>query len=125
MFLQADMFSLPFGEESFEHIFVCFMLEHLDNPVKALQYLQKILKPGGALTVIEDDYDSCYLHPDGESAVEAWHCLIRVQTQMRGNYIKGRQPYPLLQESGFGEIKEEPRMVYINPSKPGLVDVLS
>jgi hypothetical protein len=52
----------------------------------------------------------------------AWHCLIRVQAQMRGNYLRGRQLYPLLQESGFSEIKVEPRMVYIDSSKPGLAD---
>lgn len=28
-FLQADIFALPFNAESFDHIFVCFVLEHL------------------------------------------------------------------------------------------------
>jgi len=31
-FLQADVFSLPFEENSFDHIFVCFVLEHLKKP---------------------------------------------------------------------------------------------
>src|SRR5512133_4382856 len=35
-FLQADVFSLPFEENSFDHIFVCFVLEHLQNPEEAL-----------------------------------------------------------------------------------------
>src|SRR5919108_2455653 len=28
-FQQADVFALPFERESFDHVFVCFLLEHL------------------------------------------------------------------------------------------------
>ena len=28
-FQQADIFALPFDAESFDHVFVCFVLEHL------------------------------------------------------------------------------------------------
>jgi ubiquinone/menaquinone biosynthesis C-methylase UbiE len=121
-FLQADIFSLPFGEESFDHIFVCFVLEHLQNPAEALKNLKRVLKPGGTMTVVEGDHGSCYFYPEGENAVEAWSCLIRVQERVKGNSLIGRQLYPLLQASGFGEVKVEPRMVYIDSSKPGLVD---
>ena len=45
--------SLAFGEGSFEHVFVCFVLEHLKEPVAALEKLRAVLKPGGTITVIE------------------------------------------------------------------------
>ncbi|HNS88269.1 MAG TPA: class I SAM-dependent methyltransferase, partial [Parvularculaceae bacterium] len=35
-FRQADIFDLPFEPESFDHVFVCFVLEHLCDPVGAL-----------------------------------------------------------------------------------------
>jgi len=35
-FSQADVFDLPFGAESFDHVSVCFVLEHLAQPVEAL-----------------------------------------------------------------------------------------
>jgi len=121
-FLQADIFSLPFEEESFDHIFVCFVLEHLPNPAEALKNLKKFLKSGGTVTVVEGDHGSCYFYPEGENALEAWHCLIRVQAHMKGNSLIGRQLYPLLQGSGFKDVKVEPRMVYADSSKPELVD---
>lgn len=121
-FLQANIFSLPFEEDSFDHIFVCFVLEHLQNPEEALKSLKKVLKPGGTLTVIEGDHGSCYFYPEGRNALDAWHCLIRVQAQMKGNSLIGRQLYPLLQESGLEDIRVEPRMVYVDSSKPILVD---
>jgi len=98
------------------------VLEHLQNPEEALKSLKKVLKPGGTLTVIEGDHGSCYFYPEGRNALDAWHCLIRVQAQMKGNSLIGRQLYPLLQESGLRGIRVEPRMVYVDSSKPELVD---
>ena len=121
-FLQGDIFSLPFEEDSFDHIFICFVLEHLQNPENALKCLKKVLKPGGTVTIIEGDHGSCYFYPEGKNALEAWQCLIRVQAQMKGNSLIGRQLYPLLQEAGFRGIRVEPRMVYADSSKPELVD---
>lgn len=121
-FLQADVFSLPFEDNSFDHIFVCFVLEHLQDPEEALKNLKKVLRPGGTIIVIEGDHGSCYFHPEGEKALEAWHCLIRAQAHMKGNSLIGRQIYPLLQEAGFRKVIVDPRMVYVDSSKPGLVD---
>jgi ubiquinone/menaquinone biosynthesis C-methylase UbiE len=57
-FQQADIFSLPFEPESFDHVFVCFVLEHLSRPVQALRALKDLLKDGGSMTVIEGDHGS-------------------------------------------------------------------
>src|ERR671918_1546291 len=46
-FRQADVFTLPFSAESFDHVFVCFVLEHLSQPVEALAILERLLRPGG------------------------------------------------------------------------------
>ena len=46
-FQAADIFNLPFEDESFDHIFVCFVLEHLANPLGALKCLNPVLKKGG------------------------------------------------------------------------------
>ena len=41
-FLHADLFDTPLDPESFDHVFVCFVLEHLSHPVKALKILQHL-----------------------------------------------------------------------------------
>src|ERR1700730_570478 len=35
-FQQADIFALPFAPESFDHVFICFVLEHLSRSAEAL-----------------------------------------------------------------------------------------
>src|SRR5215472_10540739 len=42
-FSQADIYALPFGPGSFDHVFVCFVLEHLSRPSDALLQLKTML----------------------------------------------------------------------------------
>jgi protein-L-isoaspartate O-methyltransferase len=121
-FRQADIFDLPFAAESFDHVFVCFVLEHLSRPVEALAILKGLLKPGGTITVIEGDHGSTYFYPDSSAAHAAIDCLVRVQEAAGGNALIGRQIYPLMVAAGFDAVRVSPRMVYVDSSRPDLVD---
>ena len=81
-FTQADIFALPFEDEFFDHVFVCFVLEHLNVPVRALKELKRILKPGGTLILIEGDHGSCFWHPETDGSLRVWNALITVQRQL-------------------------------------------
>jgi ubiquinone/menaquinone biosynthesis C-methylase UbiE len=119
---QADIFHLPFPSESFDHVFVCFVLEHLVQPVEALRALKRVLKPGGTMTVIEGDHGSTYFYPDSDYARRAVRCLVEFQARAGGNALIGRALYPLLRDAGFEEVQVSPRMVYVDSSKPKLVE---
>ena len=121
-FRQADIFDLPFAAESFDHVFVCFVLEHLFRPVEALVILKGLLKRGGTITVIEGDHGSTYFHPDSSAAHAAIDCLVKVQAAAGGNALIGRQVYPLMVEAGFEAVRVSPRMVYVDSSRPDLVE---
>jgi ubiquinone/menaquinone biosynthesis C-methylase UbiE len=116
----ADIFNLPFKASSFDHVFVCFVLEHLPRPLDALARLIKVLKPGGSMTVIEGDHGSTYFHPESELADRTIQCLIDVQKILGGNALIGRQLFPLLKQAGFKNISVSPRMVYVDSSRPEL-----
>lgn len=119
---QADLFNLPFAPASFDHVFVCFVLEHLADPIEALRKLGNALKPGGTVTVIEGDHGSTYFHPDSEFARRAVRCLVDLQQKAGGDALIGRRLYPLLTEAGLDEVRVSPRMVYVDSSRPALVD---
>ena len=121
-FRQADIFALPFDVESFDHVFVCFVLEHLAQPVEALTILKRLLRLGGTITVIEGDHGSTSFHPDSSAAREAIQCQVTLQQQAGGNALIGRQIYPLLVAAGFDAVRVSPRMVYVDASRPELVD---
>ena len=113
---------LPFPPVSFDHVFLCFVLEHLAEPVAALRALKHVLKSGGTVTVIEGDHGSAYFYPDSEYARRAVRCQVELQAEARGNALIGRALYPLLTEAGFREIRVSPRMVYVDSSKPEWVE---
>jgi SAM-dependent methyltransferase len=117
-FRVESIFDLPFENESFDHVFVCFVLEHLKEPVQALANLRKVLKKGGTITVIEGDHGSCFFHPQTEDAVKAWNSLVEVQARLGGNSLIGRQVYPLIKQAGFSDITVSPRMAYSDSSRP-------
>jgi SAM-dependent methyltransferase len=121
-FREADIYTLPFPAEHFDHVFVCFVLEHLANVAEALGSLARVLKPGGTLTVIEGDHGSAIFHPDSAPARRAIHCLVELQRQAGGDALIGRRLYPVLTEAGFREVRVSPRMVYADASRPSLVD---
>lgn len=121
-FQQADIFALPFGANSFDHLFVCFVLEHLSQPAEALSNLKRVLRPDGTITVIEGDHGSAYFYPESEAAQAAIDCQIELQRAAGGNARIGRQLYPLLRQSGFQSVRVSPRMVYVDSSRPELVD---
>lgn len=121
-FHQADLRALPFAAASFDHVFLCFVLEHLPDPAAALAALHPLLRPGGTITVIEGDHGSIYFHPESEDARSAISCQLALQRHAGGDPMIGRRLYPLLAGAGFQAVGVSPRMVYVDASRPDLVD---
>jgi SAM-dependent methyltransferase len=118
----ADLMNLPFAPDSFDHVFVCFVLEHLADPPRVLENLRRVLRPGGTITVIEGDHGSCYFHPETPEALRAWRCLVDIQAALGGDSLIGRRVYPLVRDAGFRDVWATPRMVYADAARPKMVD---
>ena len=124
-FHQADIMNLEFAPGEFDHVFVCFVLEHLSDPVGALQNLRSVLRTGGTLTAIEGDHGSFYCHPETAESRHVVNCLVEVQARLGGDSLIGRRLYPLLTSAGLRDVYVEPRMVYVDSSRPDLVEGFS
>jgi ubiquinone/menaquinone biosynthesis C-methylase UbiE len=121
-FMQADLFRLPFADAFFDHVFLCFVLEHLADPMAALGELRRVLRVGGTLTAIEGDHGSAYFHPHTEAAQRTIDCLVTLQARIGGNALIGRELHPLLRRAGFDHVEVEPRVVYADGSRSAWVE---
>jgi SAM-dependent methyltransferase len=121
-FRLGDVYSPDFDAETFDHVFACFVLEHLPRPMEALASLGKVLKSDGTITVFEGDHGSTCFHPENADARRTIQCLINLQARAGGDSLIGRRLYPLLVDAGFADVTVSPRMVYVDVSRPHLVD---
>jgi SAM-dependent methyltransferase len=119
-FRVGDIFDLDLPKGSFDHVFICFVLEHLSEPGRALAVARDMLREGGTLTVIEGDHGSAYYYPSCPESRRAVDCLVELQAQSGGDALIGRRLYPLLSGAGFTKVSVSPRMVYVDASRPGL-----
>jgi ubiquinone/menaquinone biosynthesis C-methylase UbiE len=116
----ADLHELK--NEEFDHVFLCFVLEHLPNPHDALVRLRARLKPGGTITVIEGDHQSAFFHPRSPEAQAVIDCLVDLQAGSGGDALIGRRLQPLLKDAGYDDVRAWPCTVYADETLPHLVD---
>jgi len=112
----------PKKDGKFDHIFVCFLLEHLIDPVEVLSILRTVLKPNGTITVIEGDHGSTFFYPENDASKNLVNAQVALQQKRGGNANIGRQLYPLLSKAGFKNIEVSPRQIYVDNSKSELVE---
>lgn len=123
-FRQADICNLPFPAGAFDHVFVCFTLEHIPDPLRALCSLKRVLRPGGTLTVIEGDHGTAVFYPDTPAARQVIDCLVRLQRKAGGNALIGRELELLLADAGFGDIRISPLQTYASAGIPGSLEAV-
>lgn len=118
----GDLLDLPFADGSFDHLFVCFVLEHLPEPEQALRTLQRLIRPGGTITLIEGDHGSAFFHPRSADAQVLIDCLTDLQALAGGDALIGRRVQPLLTAAGYDDVRAWPCTVYADETLPHLVD---
>lgn len=110
------------NQEKFDHIFVCFLLEHLINPEAILKQLKSLVKTNGTITVVEGDHGSTFFYPDNFYARKIVKAQVELQKKRGGNANIGRELFPLLTNAGYKVMEVSPRQIYVDHSKPQLVE---
>ena len=105
---EADAHALPFENESFDHVWMMWFLEHIADPPTVLHEARRVLVPGGRITAIEVDYSTCHADP----STPAMEALFRTMVQgmaASGWSDAGTRLPDWLGEAGFREVDEGER----------------
>jgi SAM-dependent methyltransferase len=105
---QGDALSLPFADESFDHVWMMWFLEHVADPVAALREARRVLVPDGRITAIEVDYSTCRAEPSTPAFEALIDTMVRGMAEAGWSDAGTRLP-GWLREAGFREIDEGER----------------
>jgi ubiquinone/menaquinone biosynthesis C-methylase UbiE len=103
----GDAAALPWPEGTFDHVFLMWFIEHLQDPLPILRQAWRVLRPGGTIAATETDYTTFQVTPLSTD----WDLLAAAQYAFfarHGNPIAGRQLGNLLLAAGFSAITSGP-----------------
>ena len=106
--LEADALALPFADESFDHVWMMWLLEHIADPPEALREARRVLVSGGAITAIEVDYSTCHAEPSTPALEALFRAMVQGMAASGWSDAGTRLP-GWLREAGFRELDEGER----------------
>src|SRR5262249_33193449 len=108
-FRVADCYALPFADNAFDRIFSNALLEHLSDPVRALQEMYRVLAPGGVIGICAPDWGGFLLSPPSDALSRAIEAYTGLQKRNGGDVHVGRKLGAHLAAAGFADVQMSAR----------------
>jgi SAM-dependent methyltransferase len=106
--LEADAHALPFEDESFDHVWMMWFLEHIVDPLEVLREARRVLVPDGAITAIEVDYATVHVEPSTASLGALFGAMVQGMAAAGWSDAGTRLP-GWLRSTGFRDVEEGER----------------
>lgn len=71
-FTVGDVQALDFPDASFDIVHTHQVLQHVADPIKSLQEMLRVTKPGGVVAARTADFSTLAMYPDGDGLLEEW-----------------------------------------------------
>jgi ubiquinone/menaquinone biosynthesis C-methylase UbiE len=98
---------LPFAEDCFDGAFVCWLLEHVPDPLAVLKEIRRVLKPDGVVYCNEVFNSTFYLHPYSPATLRYWFEFNDHQWALKGDPFVGGKLGNLLISAGFQNVSTQ------------------
>lgn len=114
----GDASKTKFEDSAFDGAFICWLLEHVPDPVAILKETLRALKPGGLIYCTEVQNASLFLEPYSPATIKYWFEFNDQQWTMSGDPFVGAKLGNLLQTAGFQNIQTEFLTFHFDSRRP-------
>jgi SAM-dependent methyltransferase len=116
---QAAAETLPFAQDEFDGAFLCWILEHVDDPARTLAEVRRVLRAGSPVVVTEVMNATFFLDPYSPNTLRYWQKFNDTQLEMGGDPFVGAKLGNLLLGNGFADIRTEVKTFHLDNRMPG------
>jgi ubiquinone/menaquinone biosynthesis C-methylase UbiE len=113
----AETLTFPAGE--FDSAFLCWILEHVADPLRTLSEVRRVLRAGSPVVVTEVQNATFFLDPYSPNTLQYWMAFNDTQLELGGDPFVGAKLGNLLQAVGYGDIRTEVKTFHFDNRTPG------
>ncbi len=107
-FERGDVLSLPFDERTFDLVVSRHVLQALPDAPRALREMLRVLKPGGRVHLIAEDYGMLWCYPTALDSDGFWQRIPPLYAKAVGCDLHvGRKMFTYLAELGMRDIRAD------------------
>ena len=118
-FVEADAGNLDFDASRFDSAFLCWILEHVGDPMLVLSETRRVLRPGSPIAVTEVQNATFFIEPYSPQTLAYWMAFNDYQLELGGDPFVGAKLGNLLQAVGFRDIETEVKTIHLDNRCPG------
>jgi ubiquinone/menaquinone biosynthesis C-methylase UbiE len=117
--VHEDATRLSFPADSFDGAFLCWILEHVGDPMRVLSEVRRVLRSGAHVVVTEVQNATFFLDPYSPHTMAYWMAFNDHQIELGGDPFVGAKLGNLLLALGYQDITTKVRNIHLDNRAPG------
>ncbi len=115
---EMDATAMKFDANSFDGAFLCWILEHVPEPLRVLSEVRRVLRPGSPIYITEVLNASFFLDPYSPNVWKYWMAFNEYQLEQKGDPFVGAKLGNFLMKLGYRDINTEVKTWYLDNRSP-------
>jgi ubiquinone/menaquinone biosynthesis C-methylase UbiE len=115
--MNAMDMNLP-SQQDYDGAFICWVLEHVPEPLRVLSEIRRVLKPGSVVYITEVLNSSFFVEPYSPNVLNYWYKFNDLQYDMGGDPFVGAKLGNLLLSAGYTRIETRPKVIHLDSRNP-------
>ncbi len=114
-----DATRLSFNAGLFDGAFLCWVLEHVGDPLRVLSEVRRVLRPGSPIVATEVQNAAFFLDPYSPHTMAYWLAFNDHQLELGGDPFVGAKLGNLLLAVGCRDVTTKVRNIHLDNRAPG------